>query len=1082
MALDKRLVDMMEKWRAGQVSTEDVVKELTKNDAKQTEKLVKETKSALNNRPHLFLDNFDKELQQIAQIKEEVEETGKAAEKAKDKLQKTYGTTVEGAEKKLDQLKKDIEGAIQNFSDIQKEANDKLKELKKEAYASATGSTNPTDKTKTVNKLIKEFESLRQNFKDGVVDLTGLNDGLQKLSADYNVNLNLLDEYNDKLDQSETEQTYLNDKVSEEVNLRKGLNDYHTNNLASIKAQNKEAANGISMVKSGFSSIKKGVLDIANAWGKIDQAAAKSAKSIGSSAINLASMRKNAMEAVAKGAFSSRFGVDGVKLLELQSGYQNTIGRRVSLSASDQESMAALNPIMGEQGAEMAARLENFGLSYTDAGKTATKMFKEAGKYGLSFEKYSQNFVKNLHIAQNYTFKNGLKGLESMAKKSTAIKLDMQQIASFADKVSTVEGAVETGAALQVLGGPFASMADPLGMLNEGLNDIEGLMDRFQGMVGGLGKFDAATGEISVSSFNKQRIKAAASAMGMDYSQVMESVQAQGRQKYIEEKIANKGYSTKQQEFLRNTATVSGGRVEVSWLDAAGERHTKDASTETITPEEWKMIEAQNQTEGDNIADIASMLRGWDDVITGGKGQIENKLAQFGEKLGMSGVKDMHKNMFDNDGTVSMIAIAKTGFKTIGGLLKMGLGILSTISGGVWSIFGKMGGFKSLGKMFKGVSGKAGKWVNGTKLGKWAAGTKFGGKMASAGTKVGGKVFKKTGSKFLGRLAGATVKGGGVGTVASIGGVVGDMLIDNAIGKGKMKRGGLGNYLSRIAAGAAGGAGGGAALGAAAGGVTALPAAIIGGVFGALNGLRKGIADDIVGDAATKSGTKVQGTYGVIRAHKIKKALETGEMSERLQNKLIRNGETDLLEKISEVKSQKIGQQNIDRVNASAIYVDGERLVGNGNARAANGGIVTGPSHSNGGVPVGHTGIEVEGGEFVVNKKATKNNMGLLTAINKMGNGGVIKPRKMENGGTLSVAPTSPSASVGAGVDSKGISVDPININITGKITLDGGNGKSADISEILKDPNVIRSLTKLIEEQIGQNLKGGNITQKGLR
>ena len=113
----------------------------------------------------------------------------------------------------------------------------------------------------------------------------------------------------------------------------------------------------------------------------------------------------------------------------------------------------------------------------------------------------------------------------------------MQQIASFADKVNTLEGAVQVGASLQVLGGPFAQFGDALGMLNEGLNDVEGLMNRFQRMFQNFGKFNKETGQVDITAFNRQRIRAAAEAMGMDYNQVMESVQAQGRRKYIDEAI-----------------------------------------------------------------------------------------------------------------------------------------------------------------------------------------------------------------------------------------------------------------------------------------------------------------------------------------------------------------------------------------------------------------------------------------------------------------------------------------------------------------------------------------------------------------
>lgn len=72
----------------------------------------------------------------------------------------------------------------------------------------------------------------------------------------------------------------------------------------------------------------------------------------------------------------------------------------------------------------------------------------------------------------------------------------------------------------------------------------------------------------------------------------------------------------------------------------------------------------------------------------------------------------------------------------------------------------------------------------------------------------------------------------------------------------------------------------------------------------------------------------------------------------------------------------------------------------------AEGGVLSGPSHANGGIAVGNTGIEVEGGEAVINKKSTHKYLSLLDAINADGNGGKHtladkKIRKYANGGTL---------------------------------------------------------------------------------
>lgn len=51
-------------------------------------------------------------------------------------------------------------------------------------------------------------------------------------------------------------------------------------------------------------------------------------------------------------------------------------------------------------------------------------------------------------------------------------------------------------------------------------------------------------------------------------------------------------------------------------------------------------------------------------------------------------------------------------------------------------------------------------------------------------------------------------------------------------------------------------------------------------------------------------------------------------------------------------------------------------------SKLAEGGLLEGPLHSQGGIPVGATGIEVEGGEYVVNRASTSKYLPLVEAIN----------------------------------------------------------------------------------------------------
>ena len=72
--------------------------------------------------------------------------------------------------------------------------------------------------------------------------------------------------------------------------------------------------------------------------------------------------------------------------------------------------------------------------------------------------------------------------------------------------------------------------------------------------------------------------------------------------------------------------------------------------------------------------------------------------------------------------------------------------------------------------------------------------------------------------------------------------------------------------------------------------------------------------------------------------------------------------------------------------------------------KLADGGLLSGPSHAQGGIRLGN--VEVEGGEAVINKRSTEKYRGLLDAINAAGNGGKHtladkKIRKFADGGTL---------------------------------------------------------------------------------
>lgn len=1151
---------------------------------------------------------------ELEEAAEEIKEAVMDYEKTRDSLKNTLKTAgskgvtddnfLDKAEDYLKKIDKEIElqdKLSEKIKELQKDLSDKNEEAQN-LLSSLSLSEDELDK-------IKNFDYKSGSIDDFKKELTTINDDTLKKIYDSFVAIKeeegkIADE-TDKLNRAQEASGDLDEKKLDVQNKILNTIQAQTNEIKSVDREQQLAiskfSKGLTQVKDGFTKILNIAEDLYEPWARASQAASKFAKSIGASAAGMAKMRSLSINETVDRGLGINYNVSPEELIEMQQDYSKISGRNILANAENREDMAAMRAVMGNNGAELAAQLENFGLSYSDAAKTAGKMFKEAGKYGVNFEKYSDNVTKNLKIAQNYTFKNGTKGLESMAKKATAIKLDMQQIANFAEKVNSVQGAVETGAKLQVLGGPFAQFADPMGMLNESLNDMEGLYERFEGMIGGLGRFDSEKGEIAVSSFNKQRIRAAAEAMGMDYGQVMESVQAKGRQNFVGEKILAQGYSKEDSDFIKNVAQVENGQATVS---INGER--VNLAEGKLSEAQLSELKKENQSDSENIRDIAKMLRGAGDVKEGFKKQLDATKAAAIENSGIGGgVQEIMKRVGTSNFLLSSIWASMA---VLGGINAFG-----GMAGGFGNIFRGGKAFKNLGnggkKVAEGVGKKASKV---TKLGAGKAASKKGiatlskavrkenvqalrsgngviktaagkeykvingaiqnskgtgalvGKvernvLGAAGGKpsifnkifktttgevrnfgnafgIGGKgsksaqLFKKIGNSNIVKKIGNSniVKNiGNAKVIKNIGGKVaknstmvakganvlgwaglaGDLATDWALKKGKMKKGGVANYGARIGSGMASGAAMGAMIGSIVPGIGNAVGAIVGTAIGAVNGLKKAGVDRLQGKIEDKTGLKVQGSYGYFKMHKIDKALETGEISDKLRRKLERKGDTDILNKIDERKQQIEAENMQAKVSNATIVVgnttfaDNMTEFANGgylsnisqsntsiannfiNKKYENGGYLNGPSHANGGMPILGSNIDVEGGEFVVNKKSTAKHRGLLESINREQycNGGIIKPIQMKTGGFIQVS-SNPNSNSMLNRGTNTLKMEPININFNGSIKLEGGNGMGVDItSELLKSPVFIRKITKLIEKQIGINERGGQVVNKGL-
>lgn len=453
---------------------------------------------------------------------------------------------------------------------------------------------------------------------------------------------------------------------------------------------------GEAFANAPFAGFKQKIIDtfkslgseIAKSWDKADEAAFAYGKRIGLAGDQVARLRNEMIKFANTAQIGINYGKSIEEAIKLQGDYSAAVGRNIMLSNEQAKSMMALAAVVGDDMAvKFSSSLDKFGLSTEDAGEKMTQMFNNSVKQGISLETYAKNVTDHLTMAQKYTFKNGVNGLIFMAEKAAKLRVDMDMVASLAEKVGTIGDSVNVSAQLQVLGGQFAQFADPMRLLYGSLNDMEGLMDQLTNLTGSLGRFNRDTGEIEIATFDKLRLKQAAQAMGVDYGKLIEQTTNQARRSEVEYQMQGLSNIPQQyKEFLMNTATFQNGVAGIRGKDGEFKALSK------LDGDDLKLLADNSKSDSENIADIAQMLRGALTVKANEEKEKENlrvqKYAQQAESI---------KNVYDLIGhnaealnkliNIQMGAMVWQSFGSpimskAGGLLKGGVKMLTKLSNG----------------------------------------------------------------------------------------------------------------------------------------------------------------------------------------------------------------------------------------------------------------------------------------------------------------------------------------------------------------------------------------------------------------
>ena len=385
-------------------------------------------------------------------------------------------------------------------------------------------------------------------------------------------------------------------------------------------------------LEKGWDLVKQHIRKSADYWITYNHQSISDAKKLGITSRESAQAYNAALMESSK-QLSRNFGITRDQVIKIQETYIQATGKAIIATQSQMDDFAAASSLMGEQNITAAiSGIDQLGGTTEQAMELMDKNYAKAVNTGLNAVKASETLVKNLALANQFAFRDGVDGLMRMSIESQRIKLNVAEMGKVANTFSTIEGAIQGSAKLQMLGGYGAMFGgNPMQMMYEALSDPEALYERMGKMFSQQARFDRSKGVSVIDPLQLQIIKEQAKAMGMDENEAVQTAKQQAKLRAIDEdwKKGNinlfNSANAEQRAAIENKAQFSKeSGWTVSYIDQEGLRQTK--AVNALTAEDMKAIQKDNI---EPVEDIRGEVRKIAQVMVSFKDRKQSLLDMF---------------------------------------------------------------------------------------------------------------------------------------------------------------------------------------------------------------------------------------------------------------------------------------------------------------------------------------------------------------------------------------------------------------------------------------------------------------------
>lgn len=208
----------------------------------------------------------------------------------------------------------------------------------------------------------------------------------------------------------------------------------------------------------------------------------------------------------------------------------------------------------------------NVGYGLQDAAKAITEAGHKTLELGLNAKVLTDTLVKNIGKLNEYGFQGGIAGLTRMTQQAQGLNFNIENTLKIANDLFDPNKAIDMAANLSMIGGAIGDFGDPLRMIYDATNNVEGLQTSLINASKSLATYNSEQGRFEVTGANLRRAKMMADTFGISMGDLTSlAVKANVQFQAMSQIRSIFPEATKeQQEFIKNLSTMKDGKVGIS--------------------------------------------------------------------------------------------------------------------------------------------------------------------------------------------------------------------------------------------------------------------------------------------------------------------------------------------------------------------------------------------------------------------------------------------------------------------------------------------------------------------------------------